>query len=397
MLWTTGQGQFLMLNQQRVRHSFALVATAAILLLAGLLTWGQPAAAIGTPPNLGAVDSFAVIGGQEVTNTGDSDLWGDLGVWPGTSITGFPPGEHDGARHETDAVAQQAQSDLTTAYNNVAGQAKDFDSPAELGNREISPGVHTSTSGALLTGTLTLNGQGNPNAVFIFQIPESLTTASNSTVAFTNGAAPCNVFWQIGASATIGSGTTFIGTVMALTSITAFTGANVEGRLLARNALVSLQNNDITRPRCSTDIDEDDVADGTDEDEDADEDTDVGSSDAEGTDADEDADEGDEDNDSSDEDSDEDEDSDSDSDSDEDSNDDDEESDDDNDNGDSDSKDRDSKDRDVVPYGNPATGQGGTATETDPVSVLLLTMSGLAASGAIVVASPGLRRSRKRS
>ena len=124
-----------MFTDQRVRygrHAAALALASVLFVVAGMFTAGNQAAhAIGTPPNLGAVGSFAVIGGQEVTNTGDSDLWGDLGVWPGTSITGFPPGEHDGARHETDAVAQQAQSDLTTAYNNVAGQAKDFDSPAD--------------------------------------------------------------------------------------------------------------------------------------------------------------------------------------------------------------------------------------------------------------------------
>ena len=199
---------------------------------------------------LGTAAGFAVLAGSTVTSTGPTVVSGDLGVAPGTAITGFPPGVvDDGTQHAADAVAAQARSDLTTAYDNAAGQAADVAVGTELGGQILVPGVYN--SGTLgLTGTVTLDGQNDPGSVFVLQAGSTLITASNSTVALTNGADACNVFWQVGSSATLGTGTTFRGTVMALTSITATTGTTVQGRLLARDGAVTLDSNTVDRSGC---------------------------------------------------------------------------------------------------------------------------------------------------
>ena len=209
----------------------------------------RPAAAAEAPVGLGTAGSFAVLAATTVTNTGPSVINGDLGLYAGTSITGFPPGTVNGTTHQTDAVAQQAQSDLVIAYNDAAGRGPGA-AASELGGRTLVSGVYTGST-LSLTGTVTLDAQGDPNAVFIFQSAATLITASNSTVALINGAQACNVFWQVGSSATLGTNTTFVGTVMALTSIAAQTGTTVNGRLLARNGAVTLDNNVITSSTCS--------------------------------------------------------------------------------------------------------------------------------------------------
>jgi hypothetical protein len=210
------------------------------------------ASAIGTSVGLGTAASYSVLAGQTVTNTGPSVLKSNVGVSPGTAISGFPPGVTDGVIHEGDAHSLQAQSDLTTAYNNAAGQASDGSVGPQLGGLTLVPGVYTADSSAGLTGPLTLDAQGDPGAVFIFQIGSALTTASNSSVVLLNDAQSCHVFWQVGSSATLGTGTTFVGTIMALTSITADTGATVEGRALARNGSVTLDSNVFTDTKCAT-------------------------------------------------------------------------------------------------------------------------------------------------
>ncbi|WP_109003426.1 ice-binding family protein [Streptomyces rishiriensis] len=228
----------------------ALAATIAVVLVA--LTPIQ-ALAIATPVPLATAASFSVLAGQGVTNTGPSLISHDLGTHPNPSITGFPPGQVLGAVHAADAVALQAKSDLVTAYNNAAGQATDFALAAGIGNGQtLLPGVHTAVSGVGLTGDLILDAGGNPNAVWVFQIPEALTTATSSRVLLTNGASACNVFWQIGSSATLGTTSTFVGTIMALTSISVTTGTNIEGRALARNGSVTLDNNRIFLGGCAT-------------------------------------------------------------------------------------------------------------------------------------------------
>lgn len=206
-----------------------------------------------TTVNLGTGENFAVLGASTVTNTGSSVITGNLGVSPGTAITGFPPGlVNDGTIHAADAVALQAQSDLTTAYNNAAGQSCDTDlTGQDLGGLTLTPGVYCFESSAQLTGTLTLNGQGNPDSVFIFKMGSTITTASGSSVAFINSAQACYVFWQVGSSATLGTNTNFRGNILALTSITLNTGASVDGRVLARNGAVTLDNNTVAKSTCT--------------------------------------------------------------------------------------------------------------------------------------------------
>ncbi|GHB25436.1 ice-binding family protein [Streptomyces chryseus] len=229
----------------------ALAATVAAVMVAVTPT---TALAIATAVPLGTAASYSVLAGSGVTNTGPTVIDHDLGTHPTPSISGFPPGEVRGAVHAADAQALQAKSDLIVAYNNAAGQAQDFALGSAIGaGQELLPGVHTRESGGvLLSGDLTLNAGGNPNAVWVFQIPSTLTTASASRVFLTNGASPCNVFWQIGSSATLGTNSTFVGTIMALTSISVTTGANIEGRALARNGAVTLDNNRIFLGGCST-------------------------------------------------------------------------------------------------------------------------------------------------
>jgi hypothetical protein len=244
----------------------AWIAGVLTLLVAVAVVAVTPtrASAVATQVDLGTAESFAVLGGSAVTNTGPSVINGDLGVSPGSSVTGFPPGIVNGAVHVTDAVAAQAQNDLTTAYNDAAGQAPDVvfpdDPPVELGGRTLTPGVYNAPVSAAITGTLTLDAENDPDAVWVFQVGSTLTTASNSEVALINGASPCNVFWQIGSSATLGTGSDFVGTIMALTSISANTGADIEGRALARNGAVTLDTNVITRPLCEGDTTTGDVA-----------------------------------------------------------------------------------------------------------------------------------------
>ena len=221
------------------------------LLVAPLLT---STAQAGPPPVLlGTADSFAILGGTTITNTGDSVVNGDLGLHPGTAVTGFPPGTVNGAQHVTDAVAQQAKTDLTTAYLDAAGRPFSATSPPDVGGRTLTAGVYRTGSVASLglTGNLTLDAQGDPRAVFIFQIESTLTTASASSVSLINGAQGCNVYWQVGSSATLGTTTAFRGNILALTSISVNNGVTVDGRLLARNGAVTLINDVVTRSACA--------------------------------------------------------------------------------------------------------------------------------------------------
>jgi hypothetical protein len=215
-----------------------------------------PVVAQASAVNLGTASPFVVLGGSTVTNTGPSVLNGDLGLSPGTSLTGFGlPAVVNGATHANDAVAAQAQADLTTAYNVAAGQpipaGKDL-TGTDLGNRTLTAGAYGFSTSAQLTGQLTLDAKGNPNAQFVFVIGSTLTTGSASSVILTNGASPCNVYWKIGSSATLGSTTAFIGNLMALQSISLNNGASVIGRLLARNGQISLINNVLSLGNCST-------------------------------------------------------------------------------------------------------------------------------------------------
>jgi hypothetical protein len=226
------------------------VAWAAILTLGSALS-STPAAAQ-TAPTLGTAEPFAVLGGSAVTNTGPSVINGSLGLSPGSAITGFPPGIVVGTIHAADAVALQAQNDTVTAYNALASQSCTTDlTGQDLGGLTLTPGTYCFAAGAALTGTLTLNAQGNPGAVFIFRTGSTLVTASGSSVSIINGGSPCNVFWQVGSSATLGTSTSMSGTIIAMTSITLTTATTLAGRALARNGAVTLDSNTVTRPVCS--------------------------------------------------------------------------------------------------------------------------------------------------
>jgi len=231
-------------------------ARLAGIALAMLAVFALPAAAQAAPVGLGTAGPFVVLGGTTVTNVGPSVLNGDLGVSPGTELEGFGlPAVVNGATHATDEVAAKAQLDLTTAYDVAAGQpvlpANDL-SGTDLGERKLAPGTYRYNAAALLTGALTLDAEGDPNAEFVFQIGSQLTTESASSVVLVNGASPCNVYWQVGSSADLGTTTSFQGSLMALTSISLKNGATVLGRMLARNGQVSLINDVLTRPLCAT-------------------------------------------------------------------------------------------------------------------------------------------------
>lgn len=202
---------------------------------------------------LGTAGEFAVLAGTSVTNTPPSLIdGGHVGVSPGSAIIGFPAGTimPPYTTHAADAVALQAQNDLTTAYNSAVGAAVTMDlTGQDLGGLTLFPGVYFFSSSAQLTGTLTLDNLGDPNALFVFQMGSTLTTATDASVVTINGGdmAGCNVFWQVGSSAIIGTGTAFEGHILALTSITLDTGATIlNGSALARNGAVTLHNNTIT-------------------------------------------------------------------------------------------------------------------------------------------------------
>lgn len=235
------------------RRRVALTGGAAgAVLLAVALGLQQSPAFAATPVGLGTATSYSVLAGTTVTNTGLTTLQGDLGVSPGSAITGFPPGVSTGAVHAADAVALQAQSDVITAYNNAAGQPLNTSVSGDLVGLTLTEGVYNSTSSLALSGRLTLDGQGNPNSVFVFQAASTLITASASSIVLINGARACNVFWQVGSSATLGTASHFKGTILALTSITVQTGTTVEGRALARNGQVSLDRNVFTSGSCAS-------------------------------------------------------------------------------------------------------------------------------------------------
>jgi hypothetical protein len=202
------------------------------------------------PVDLGSAAKFAVLAGSTVTNTGRTIINGDLGVWPGTAVTGFGPGVVNGTIQAGDVAAHHGQASLTIAYNDAAARTTGVVGVAgDLGGQTLGPGLYKSTSTLAVTGDLTLDAQGNPNAVFIFQIASGLTVSSTSGVVLKGGAQAANVFWQVGSSATLGTGSDFKGTILALTSISIATGATLDGRALARNGAVTLDSDAITAPK----------------------------------------------------------------------------------------------------------------------------------------------------
>ncbi len=258
-------------------HAFTMKATKRTLALAALTTLAVGACSSSHPPTaaptsgvsddvqitLGTGKTFAVLAALTVTNTGPTTVHGDLGIVRraglglGLELTGFPPGlVAGGMTYAGDPVALQAQTDLTATYTTLAGEAPTKDlTGQDLGGMTLTAGVYHFSSSAQLTGALTLDAEGDPNAVFVFQIGSTLTTASNSSVLVVNGGNDCNVFWQVGSSATLGTTTAFQGSIIALTSITLNTGATVSGRTLALNGAVTLDDNDVSILNCALSAD----------------------------------------------------------------------------------------------------------------------------------------------
>jgi hypothetical protein len=221
--------------------AFSMLVAVSTVLAGGL-----------SPVGLATAGNFAILAGTDsIENTGLTVVNGDVGIHPAAAVNGFPPGIINGTIHAADTVANTAKSDLVTAYDDAAGRPVTANHTA-LGGLTLVSGVYNAGGATLdLTGTLTLDGQNDPSSVWIFQATSDLVTASASSVILTNGAQACNVFWQVTSSASLGSGSTFVGTIMALTSITMADDVTVNGRALARNGNVTLINDTITRSTCA--------------------------------------------------------------------------------------------------------------------------------------------------
>ena len=256
VLGFAGIGMAILARRHKIAHAArncAKLLPVGIVLVLAIPLLDQHAMAA-ADVSLGTANDFTVLAGSTVTNTGSTVIiGGNVGLYSGTSITGFPPGTiaTPYTTHAADGVALMAKNDLTNAFTAASGLSPTQTlTGQDLGGLTLTPGVYFFASSAQLTGTLTLNDQGNPDAVFVFQIGSTLTTASNSSVVSINDPATpgISVFWQVGSCATLGTGTAFEGNILAATSITADGGASVYGRLLAGTGAVTLDNNLISAP-----------------------------------------------------------------------------------------------------------------------------------------------------
>ncbi|MEP7111836.1 MAG: ice-binding family protein [Ilumatobacteraceae bacterium] len=243
------------LHRSRVFRRLAVPIFAATATMLVIVNSPASAGIVATVP-LATAANYSVLGGQTVTNTGPSILDKSVGLAPGSAVEGFPPGTvtAPGTIQAANDVALQAESDLTAAYLDAAGRPVEFTTGSDLtSGTALTPGVYANASKGplLLTGAMTLDGGGDANAVFIFLTDSTLIAGSGSSITLTGGLTECNIFWQVGSSATIGSGSTFVGNILALTSIAVQTGANVQGRALARNGSVTLDNNVFTSANCA--------------------------------------------------------------------------------------------------------------------------------------------------
>jgi hypothetical protein len=229
---------------KNMRRNVLSLSLAALVIL----VWPATALAAATDPLLGTAGNYAVLAAATITNTGPSWITGQLALSPGTSVTGFPPGAV-GNKDIANGASLQARNDATTAYNNAKGDPGCTTKGVELGSSTLGPGLYCNGTMAISAGlTLTLNGGG----IYIFQIASTLITGASSKVLLINGAQPCDIFWQVGSSATIGASTTFVGTILANTSITMVTAATLNGRalagLVAPSGALTLDTNRIIQP-----------------------------------------------------------------------------------------------------------------------------------------------------
>lgn len=229
-----------------------------LVLAVVLLFPHQNATAGQAAVNLGSAESYAVLAGTGITSTSGGTINGDVGVWPGSGfVVGDPPVLVTGAVHLGDSIAQQAQGDLTIAFNDAAGRSLDvISSNQELGGLTLAPGLYKSASGAfdITSVDLTLDAQGDPNAVWIFQMASTLTVGTGRQVILAGGAQARNICWQVGSSATLETTSVFKGNILAYTAISVKTGARLDGRALARNAAVTLDGNNLVKQPISTDL-----------------------------------------------------------------------------------------------------------------------------------------------
>jgi len=232
----------------------SLTLIVSLLVITAMPTMSMAAQAT---VNLGTTSTFAILAGTTITNTGptviNGDAGGNVGLYAGSAFTGQDEATISGAVNINNPAAITAKHDLETAYDDAAGRTPATIISSELGGQTLKPGVYKSDNGTSfqITGTLTLDGNNDPDPVFIFQMGTTLVTAVSSNVSLTNGAVYCRVFWQVGSSATLGVDSHFVGHIFALTSIAAQTGATVQGQLLARNGAVTLDSNTITNGFCA--------------------------------------------------------------------------------------------------------------------------------------------------
>ena len=239
------------INHKTKTFNFRFLTVTSVAIIIFTSIFFVSAASAAPPIGLGTANSFAVLAGSGITNSGSTTINGNIGTFPTPAITGYGSITHTGTNHADDNVTQGAKNDIVTAYNQAAGAASPTAVATELGGSTLTPGVYN--NGTLgITGTLTLDTQGDPNAVFIFQASTTLITAANSNVVFLNGASSCNVYWQVGSSATLGTNSFLEGTVLSAFSISANTGARIHGRLLALDGAVTLLSNTINIEGCGT-------------------------------------------------------------------------------------------------------------------------------------------------
>ena len=246
----------------KTKNLFATIAIVSVALIAGCKKDKDEAKPVSTlqvipvqstvqaTVSMAGASTMAILAGSAISSTGATTITGDLGLSPGSSVGGFPPGILVGTQHINDVIANQAKLDLTAAYNDAAGRtATDIVTlSGNIGGLTLTPGLYKSTSSlAISSGDVTFNAQGNPNAVFIIQIASTLTTTSGRKVILSGGAQASNIFWQVGSSATFGTTSVFKGTVMAMQSITFNTGATLDGKGLARTGAVVMAGNTIVR------------------------------------------------------------------------------------------------------------------------------------------------------